>query len=478
MKPRLLMLMLTLLAATAAQAQRGVFRSQPHELAELPAPPQGLSMVGGKLYAYSGQLLMTALRHDDAIVGFMVDTDYVKYDEQATYVVRHPASGDIYFTRPDRKGRSCLFAGHRDGRRYKTRRIKLNDIEVEHPTFSPDGEVMVFASREQRHSFGGYDLWYSEYRDGEWSTPVNMGSRVNSPGDDVTPCVVGDYLYFSSNGRRESKGRLNVFATRLISRQVTGDTIGMLQIGRSRVQQLPQGINSAASDCSDFVVDLHGGVCYWVNSASGIRSYKGALESVMQWGYARDGKEQPLAGVAVTAYDGSLAVAAASTDADGFYRLCLPLGRTYTLRYTLPGHFASEHRLKAVNDDPNNLIGEARHDVTLDALPVGRPFVFTDLFGPDAVVELSPHGIEVLEPLVRFLTDNPGLRAELVLSNDLTADIEFNALLTDQRLMSLERFLAERLPSSVAFTTSNACRGREGCDGATGTSKLTVLLKD
>ncbi len=477
MKHRIIIALLAVLTAIPAWGQGGVFQSRSHELAELPAPPQGLSMVGGNLYAYSGQLLMTALRNDDAIVGFMIDTEYVKYDAEATYVVRHPASGDIYFTRLDRKGHSCLYVGHRDGRRYKAKRVKLNDIEVEHPTFSPDGDIMVFASKEPRRSYGGYDLWYSEYNDGEWSTPVNMGNRVNSSGDDVTPCVEGDYLYFSSNGRRESKGRHNVFATRLIANQVSGDTVGMLQIGRSRVQQLPQGINSAASDCYDFVVDRYNGVCYWVNSGSGIRSYKGALESVMQWGYVYDSQEQPLAGVTVTACEEGVAVAAATTDADGFYRICLPLGRTYKLRYTLSNHFSYEHRLKAVNDDANNLIGEARQDVTLGALPVGRPFVYTDLFGPDAVVELNAHGIEVLEPLVRFLSDNPTLRADLTLSNYLTTDVEFNALLTDQRMLTLGRYLTERLPSAVDFTMNNGCRGREGCDGATGTSRLTVLLK-
>ena len=476
---RLLCTALLLLAPLSGlHAQAVVFGSQEQPLLTLPSQPQGLSMVDGSLYFYTSEVLLKAVRQGTEIVGYMPDTDFVRYEDGINYVVRHPSTGDLYFTKLDRKGHSCLYCSYRDGKRFKTKRIKLDDIEVEHPTFSDDGHVMVFSSAERRRSYGGYDLWYSRFRDGEWSTPVNMGNRVNSPGDDVTPCIVGDYLFFSSNGRDESRKHLNIYATRLIARQVMGDTIGMLQIGRSRVQQLPQGINSAVSDCYDFVIDPAINCCYWVNSSSGLRSYCGTLDAVTLWGYAHDSHNKPLSGVSVTALEAGKPVAMASSRSDGFYKITLPVGGSYDLRYSLPLHFSHLFQLTPEADKAGNLIGEARHEVTLDKLPVGQQFFYYDLFGPDAVVNLSSHGEEVLERLVQFLTDNPTLSADLTLSCDLTDNAEFNALLTEQRLDVLTDYLRSRLPATVTLLLKNGCEGQEGCSDATGENRLAVFLRN
>ena len=460
-----------------ATAQGVVFSSHEQPLAVFAGQPQGLSVVDSDLYIYSAGVLLKTDRQSNDVVGFIPDTDFVKLDEEVNYVVRQPATGDIYFTRRDRKGHSCLYFSHRDGKRVKTKRIKWDDIEVEHPTFSADGRVMVFSSDEKRRSYGGYDLWYSRFGDEGWSKPVNMGNRVNSPGDDVTPCIVGDYLYFSSNGRDENRKHLNIYATRLIALQVTGDTVGMLQIGRSRVQQLPQGINSAVSDCFDFVIDPLSGTCYWVNASSGLRSYNGTLAATTLWGHVYNTRNKAIAGVRVTALVDDQAVAMASSGADGFYRITLPVGGAYRIEYQMPKQFSHYYQLKTSADLAGNLIGEEQHDVVLDSLPVGQPFQYTDLFGPDAVVELSAHGVETLRPLVDFLNDNPSLQTELTLSCDLTDNAEFNALLTEQRLLRLRDHLQALLPADVVLRMHNGCEGRDGCTTASGDTRLTVILK-
>ena len=464
---------LLLLPCCRVTAQGVAFASHEYPMAVFAGQPRNLSLVDSHLYAYSSGVLLKTLRTDSDIAGYIPDTDFVKLNEDVDYVVRHPVSGDLYFTRRDRKGHSCLYFSHRDGKRTKTKRVKLDDIGVVHPTFSADGSMMVFSSDERKHGYGGYDLWYSLLRDGEWSRPVNMGNRVNSPGDDVTPCIVDDYLFFSSNGRDESRKHLNVYATRLIAPRVTGDTVGMLQIGRSRVQQLPQGINSAVSDCHDFVVDTLLSCAYWVNSASGLRSYSGTLFATTLWGHIYNSRNKSLSGVKVVAYDGEQAVAMASSGADGFYRITLPVGSSYRIRFNFPRRFSHDYDLRAAADPAGNLIGDEQHDVVLDSLPVGRPFHLVDLFGPDAVVDLSPHGVETLQPLVDFLSDNPTLQADLTLSCDLTDNAEFNALLAEQRLQRLQEHLQRALPSGVTLRLhSGASR-----DEASGDTRLTVILR-
>lgn len=69
-----------------------------------------------------------------------------------------------------------------------------------HPCLSPDGLQLYFGS-DGPGGCGGYDLWVTtrSAADREWATPANLGSVVNSRGDEVSPCISPDglHLYFS-----------------------------------------------------------------------------------------------------------------------------------------------------------------------------------------------------------------------------------------------------------------------------------------
>ncbi len=64
--------------------------------------------------------------------------------------------------------------------------------------------IMVFTS-DRPGGFGGYDLYYSIFRKGKWSSPVNMGERINSEADEYRPLLGYHYdftnffMIYSSN---------------------------------------------------------------------------------------------------------------------------------------------------------------------------------------------------------------------------------------------------------------------------------------
>ncbi|MCK5170967.1 MAG: hypothetical protein KAQ75_13900 [Bacteroidales bacterium] len=64
--------------------------------------------------------------------------------------------------------------------------------------------VMVFAS-DREEGYGGFDLYYSEYIDGNWCEPVNFGENINTEYDEFRPIVIyahyyiNDVMLFSSN---------------------------------------------------------------------------------------------------------------------------------------------------------------------------------------------------------------------------------------------------------------------------------------
>ncbi len=88
-----------------------------------------------------------------------------------------------------------------------------NDYSVGHPWVSEDGNLMVFAS-DMPGGFGGVDLYKSTRVNAKWNKPVNLGSTVNTLGDEFYPFMAGDSaLYFSSNGHG-GLGGLDIFVSK------------------------------------------------------------------------------------------------------------------------------------------------------------------------------------------------------------------------------------------------------------------------
>ena len=70
------------------------------------------------------------------------------------------------------------------------------------PTISYDGKTLIFSSLRSGGQ-GGSDLWMSTKNDkGQWTSPVNLGDKINTPENELTPFIHSDSqtLYFASKG--------------------------------------------------------------------------------------------------------------------------------------------------------------------------------------------------------------------------------------------------------------------------------------
>ncbi len=90
---------------------------------------------------------------------------------------------------------------------------KVNSRYVETAAcFAADGQAVYFASNRPG-GHGGYDLYVMEKgRDGKWSTARNLGPNVNTPGNEGAPFIHPDQrtLFFHSDGHN-SMGGLDIF---------------------------------------------------------------------------------------------------------------------------------------------------------------------------------------------------------------------------------------------------------------------------
>lgn len=113
-----------------------------------------------------------------------------------------------------------------------------------HPSLSADGRTLYFAS-DMKGTFGGLDVWMSNYESGSWTYPINLGKDINTTKDDAWPFIHPDGdLYFSSKGH-PGYGSYDIFRTRPL-----GNGVDWLPI-----ENLGQPFNTSFNDVSFILSD-------------------------------------------------------------------------------------------------------------------------------------------------------------------------------------------------------------------------------
>lgn len=112
-----------------------------------------------------------------------------------------------------------LYFARKEGGKWKSDgEFPYNSIHhsLSDPSISDDGKILFFSS-DMKGGLGGKDLYRSEYSNGKWSKPVNLGEPVNTIYDEVFPYLHNNHtLYFSSNGHA-GLGGLDIFKTEIVN---------------------------------------------------------------------------------------------------------------------------------------------------------------------------------------------------------------------------------------------------------------------
>lgn len=108
------------------------------------------------------------------------------------------------------KYRPQLYMSVKDGRTWQTPvRLPFNDINHSfgHPSYDSKNQRLYFASDMSKD--GGKDIYYSELKDGMWSSPKSL-DFVNTTSNEIFPCVVGDFIFYASD-KAGGEGGLDVY---------------------------------------------------------------------------------------------------------------------------------------------------------------------------------------------------------------------------------------------------------------------------
>ena len=425
---------------------------------QLPAQIDDICFMDGKLHVSTDGMLF-AVSVNDGRLGFPeIDTALTSVDQHLTYAVRHPQTGTLYYTKKDNKGNIFLYEQYeKKPGRYDTRRVKPYgfSFSIEHPVFSSDGRVMVFASNCPI-GFGGLDLWYSEMKDGEWQYPQNLGHRINSNGEEKMPVIYGDFLIFASNGREDCFGGYDLYASRLVALEQTGDTVTMYPIGRSQVQSLEAPFCSPNDDLGFTVDGPNGG--WWVSRDSDgneeFYSFSGRMDCIKVIGVVSDINGNLVAGAKVTMADKGKPVATVTTDGEGRYCLFVQPDREYGLECTAADHFVHRQQLVLERDKESLLYSVEKNNITLLAYTIDSSYSYGDLFGSSVSCELSPDGRRRMDEMACFLLENNNLKLRIASAYRQSADLPFCTLLNNSRLRALTEYLVGKGVPLLSLMTS------------------------
>jgi len=253
-----------------------------------------------------------------------------------------------------------------------------DEYSVGHPTLSRDGQLLYFAS-DMPGGLGGTDLYVTQNQNGRWGKPLNLGSTINTKGNELFPFVddAGN-LYFSTDGRR-GQGGLDIFYASL--------TNGSMVQG---VATLGAPINSPKDDFGLITDARRQGGYFSSNRREGNDDiYRFVRESSLF--DCRDltirlydtDTNQPLDSVTVVVKAASEARPdqTLTTDKDGFARICLQANNEFMFQGSRDGYINATVGFTTRNltdDQPSRIeVGMFKPTVIMDTIEVARTSVPT-----------------------------------------------------------------------------------------------------
>lgn len=115
------------------------------------------------------------------------DSVNTPFFESSIFVSKDEQSGFLVSNRPDGQGGKDLYSIKKQNNKW-LKPVNLGAVvnssyDEESPFLK--GDTLYFSSKGH-NSVGGYDVFYSCLKNGNWTKPVNIGMHVNSPYDEVS----------------------------------------------------------------------------------------------------------------------------------------------------------------------------------------------------------------------------------------------------------------------------------------------------
>ena len=348
-------------------------------------------------------------------------------------------SENKYAKRKSKKIRHELFKAivDADGSWSNIEKVSFNKRQYSYrfPSINKDQTRLYFVS-DAAPSFGGNDIFYVDIKeDGSFGEPVNLGEKVNTKGDETTPFIAdNNFLYFSSNGRDDSLGNLDVYAS-----EVFENTI-------SEPLHLSSPINSLNDDYA-YIVNSDNKGFFSSNRLQGrsnqdIYSFyiepeapKECMQEIV--GTVRDKETEDLiSGATINILDEEgKVINTLKSDLTGNYKFNLSCRNTYTVTADKNNYAKEEHVVNTANYysapplEINQLLEKDIKEVSPEKVVINvNPIYFRfDKYN------ISSQAANELDKIVRIMKENPALIVESASHTDSRGPRAYNQRLSEKR---------------------------------------------
>ena len=369
-------------------------------------------------------------------------------------------------------GRMLVFARGNDGRKRGRRDVDLyisyyrndawsepelmsiNDADAwdSTPAFSGDGRSLYFASNRDGGR-GGTDIYRATMdANGRWTRVQNMGSTINSAGNEMFPYVSDDgKLYFASDGL-PSLGGLDLF----VASRSRGEGISVENMGapvNSRWDDF--GIAFRTPTEGFFSSNRDGGqgdddIYYFKDVKGDVKNIDYVLVGTTTT-VDSAGTTRTLPGVAVKLLDRTgQPLGTATTGPDGQFRFPLQASANYELLGEKSQYFTTRTPFttfgRAIPQEQLTRDTTVTLSVTLnlDEIVVDKAIVLDNIYYDLNKADIRPDAARELDKLVQTLKDNPTVRIELSSHTDSRDTDAYNLRLSQRRAESAVAYLVSQ----------------------------------
>lgn len=307
-----------------------------------------------------------------------------------------------------------------------------DDYSVGHPALTPCCNTLYFIS-DMPGGFGGTDIYRVDILDGEWSEPENLGSEVNTSGNEMFPYYDEDgTLYFSSDARN-TMGGLDVFMT-----FYTGERW-------ATPENLNYPINSTKDDFGfSFNPESNTG---FVSSS---RTETDKIYEVNKFAptfhligftHVKDEKT-PIEGVIVEITDKeSGEIITAVSDIEGNFTIKLEHEKEYELLCTKFGCFS---RTDFISTKELKYSEDFYADFEVEPIVINKPIVLENIYYDFDKWNIREDAAIELDKLVKLLKDNPAIDIEMGSHTDARGGDAYNLVLSDKRAYAAVQYLIQQ----------------------------------
>jgi OOP family OmpA-OmpF porin len=387
-------------------------------------------------------------------------------DDLKNYILGFSPDGTILFLNQEKRNPGGLiindgiaFSVFANGGWSKPSRVSvdylINKSKHQSGAVSADGRLMLL-SLQAYASRGEEDIYICSYENGKWTQPINLGSDINSSGQEMTPYLSADkkQLYFSSNGHGGKGGR-DLFVS---ERKGEGWT------SWSRPKNLGAEVNSFGVEMNYFI-DSKNKVAYFSSTQNSdgygdIKMHDITIEieedSIVNEVFEElvviaeearktlrfsgiiynNSTNEPISAALNIEVDG-MNVNINSDEGNGTFEVELPLTLPQVIvQVKAPGYMsATEEVLLDGNDFEKNF--------SLPPLDVGATIQLNKVYFKRGTAELLEESFVELDQVVDMMNENQLVKIELSGHTDNQGSSKLNIKLSQERVEKAKRYLTE-----------------------------------